>query len=81
MTKEMEAILGFIKEDFGYDGDVDPEVDLLEKSILNSFNVVELALFIQEHFGIELQADDVTRANFAKLASIVALIDRRQVAI
>ena len=80
MTEEMEALLGFIKEDLGHDGDVDPNVDLLEEGVLNSFNVVEMALFIQEHFTIELQAEDVTRENFGNLVSIIALIDRRQVA-
>jgi len=81
MANEMEAVLGFIKEDLGYDGDVGPDDDLLENGIVDSFNVVELALFVQEHFGIELQAEDVTRENFAKLSSIISLIDRRQVAV
>ena len=52
----------------------------LDAKILDSFSIVQLAVFVQERFGVELEADDLTRANLATLSSIVALIDRRKAA-
>ena len=78
MTSELDAICNFLKDDLGYEGEINPEIDLLEKGILDSFNIVEVALFIQQHFGIELQNEDITRENFSKLSDMVSLIDRRK---
>jgi acyl carrier protein len=64
----------------GYDGSLDPDVDLLEAKILDSFNIVELAVFIQERFQIELEAEDVVRANLSTLSSMISLIKMRQTA-
>ena len=78
MTDTLGVLCDYIRRETGYKGDLSPDVDLLEEKILDSFNVVELAMFIQERFAIELEADDLVRANLAKLSSMVALIDRRQ---
>lgn len=63
-------------ENLGCDDDIDPEIDLLEAQVLDSFNIVEIAMFIQENFGIELDAEDITRENFARLSGMVSLIEK-----
>ncbi len=78
MNGPLDDICDFIRSDIGFKGNIDPEADLLEERILDSFNVVELATFVQEHFGVELQAEDLVRDNFARLSSLVAWIERRQ---
>ncbi len=78
MTSEIDAICDFLKSDLGHEGEIDPDIDLLEEGILDSFNIVEVAMFIQEHFGVELQGEDITRENFARLCDMVALIDKRK---
>lgn len=80
MTSELDAICNFLRDDLGYEGEISPEIDLLEKGILDSFNIVEVALFIQQHFDIELQGEDITRENFATLSDMVSLIDTRKTA-
>jgi len=80
MGNEYKLLCEFIQRESGYDGILDPESDLLDSNILDSFSIVNLAVFVQEQFGIELEPDDFARANLATLSGILALIDRRRAA-
>ena len=80
MRDELVVLSEYVRKESGYDGRLDPDADLLDAKILDSFSIVQLAVFVQERFGVELEADDLTRANLATLSSIVALIDRRKAA-
>ena len=77
MDTPLEALKQFIRDEIGFDGDIDPDTDLLESKILDSFNVVEIAGFVQEHFELELDGDDLVRENFATLSALLALIESR----
>jgi acyl carrier protein len=74
----LEALTGFIRQDIGYAGDLDSDKDLLESQILDSFNIVQLAAFVQQRFELELEAEDLVRTNLATLAGIAALVRRKQ---
>jgi len=78
MVNPRETILTFIRDQIGFDGPIDPEADLIEEQVLDSFNIVELALFIEQSFGIELQVEDVNRDNFCRIVAIEALIEKRK---
>ena len=80
MTSELEILINYIRSEMGYNEKLTPDIDLLKKGVLDSFSIVQLAMFIQDRFKIELEAEDLVRANFAKLSSMVALIDKRKVA-
>lgn len=80
MTTPQDAVIEFIRNDIGYTGPLDPSMDLLEAQILDSFNVVQLAMFLQQRFQIELEGEDLVRSNLSTLAAIAALVDRRQAA-
>jgi len=79
MAAELEVLRNYIREEIGFDGDLNPTVDLLDARILDSFSVVEMASFIQSSFDLELEAEDLTRDNFASLASMICLIQKRHV--
>jgi acyl carrier protein len=78
MSSEFAAIESFIRTETGHDGELPVDVDLLDARILDSFNIVTLAMFIQDHFSIELEAEDLVRENLAKVSSIIELIHRKQ---
>lgn len=80
MTTPQDAVIEFIRNDIGYTGPLDPSMDLLEAQILDSFNVVQLAMFLQQRFQIELEGEDLVRSNLSTLAAIAALVDRHQAA-
>jgi acyl carrier protein len=81
MTTELQALREFIRSETGFDGDIDPDLDLMDASILDSFNIVVLATFIQERFEIELEPEDLVRTNLSSLSSILLLIHRRKGAV
>lgn len=78
MRDEMKVLADYVRRESGHEGTLDPDVDLLDANILDSFSIVQLAVFIQEEFGVELEPEDFARANLATLSAIVALIDRRR---
>jgi acyl carrier protein len=78
MTDELQALRGYIRDEIGYKGDVGPDVDLLEEKILDSFSIVQMAVFVQDHFGLELEPEDLVRANLCKLSAILGMIQRKR---
>lgn len=77
MSDSIEQLSTFIRDEIGYEGDFDPDVDLFDHKILDSFSVVELATFIQSELQVSLDGDDLVRENFSSLNNIAALIDKR----
>ena len=78
MAAELERLSDYIRDEVGYDGELNPDADLLDARILDSFSVVEIAAYIQSSFDVELEAEDLTRDNFTSLTNMVALINRRK---
>lgn len=78
MTVELQILKDYIRDEVGFDGEVEPDTDLLETGILDSFSVIQTALFIQEQFKIELDAEDLVRDNLSTLASMLTMIDRQK---
>ena len=78
MSTELEVLADYIRGETGYKGTIDPDDDLLASGVLDSFNIVSLAVFAQEQFGVEFEAEDLSRENMARLSALVALIRQRQ---
>ena len=78
MSSEIEILIAYIRDETGFSGPLDPDDDLLGIGVLDSFNIISLALFAQEHFGVEFEGEDMTRDNLARLSSLVALIRARK---
>ncbi len=77
MSKEVQVLVEFINGEMGHEGDIDPDSDLMDAGILDSFSTVQTAVFIQEEFGVELEAEDLVRANLSTISNMVALIHKR----
>jgi acyl carrier protein len=78
MDAELEIIADYIRREMAYEGDIAPDVDLLDEQILDSFSIVQVAMFIQDRFGIELEAEDLNRENLASLNSMLSLVNSRR---
>lgn len=80
LDSEAETLAKFIREETGYSGHLDPDMDMLKAGILDSFSIVSLAMFAQEQFGVEFEGEEIVRENLAHLSSLVALIRQKQTA-
>ena len=75
---ELQILSQYLRDETGYEGELPADLDLLEKHILDSFNIVQWAMFIQEEFKIELEAEELVRDNLASLSRVMALIDSKR---
>lgn len=57
---------------------VSDDQPLIRDGLLTSLMVVELALFLEERFGVDIDDMDVTEENFATLGAIADLVDRKR---
>lgn len=80
MATVLEQLTGYIRSEMDYHGPLPPDLDLLESRVLDSFSIVQVATFIQESFGIELEPEDLVRANLSRLSSMVSLVERKKAA-
>ena len=53
------------------------KVDLVHQGVVDSLATLKLVGFLEQHFGIELQADDANPENLRTLPDIAALVERR----
>lgn len=73
MKDKVIEILMDLVPDFEYSDDV----KLLDDGILDSFDIVNLVLEINEEFGVEIGVEDVTEENFETVDSICELIKEK----
>lgn len=52
--------------------------DLFESGIVNSLFAVQLTTFIEKHFTIEIEMDDLDMANFRSLNAMAAFVLRKR---
>lgn len=78
MNNEIQVLTEYIRNETGFTGSLGADDDLLESGVLDSFNIVSLAMFAQERFEIEFDGEDLVRDNLARLSSLVALIRLRR---
>ncbi len=78
MSEIIEALVGYIRNETGFQGEISPDQDLLSAGVLDSFSIVSLAVYAQERFGVDLDGDDMIRDNLACLTALAKLIERRR---
>jgi acyl carrier protein len=54
-----------------------PEEPLLSSGLIDSFHLVDLALFVEDHFGVHLDDAELNAQTFDTLAQLVNLISSR----
>lgn len=74
MSEQFDTIADYIRDELAHDGELTPDLDLLEEQILDSFSIVQVALFLQEEFDIELEADDLQQENLATISKMLELV-------
>ena len=60
---------------------VEENDSLWQAGVLDSITIVELAVDIEEEFGIEIPFDEIIVDNFETLARLMAFIEKKQNAV
>jgi len=77
-----EAIMVKIREFLGQfisSTDIDPDLNLFESGMVSSLFAMQLILFVEKEFGIEVANEDLDFNNFRSLNAITAFIMAKEV--
>ena len=58
---------------------IEPNESLISGGLIDSFSLVDLALFVEDTFGIHIDDSELNAQTFDSLDQLVALIQSRQV--
>lgn len=72
-----DAVRGFILRSINLAQLADDD-DLFDSGIVNSLFAVQLTTFIEKHFAIEVEMDDLDMANFKSLNAMTAFVLRKR---
>ena len=73
----MEELLEILKE-AKPEVDFEKETTLIDNSILDSFDIVQLVMKLNEEFDIEIGAEEIVPANFNSAEAMYKMIQRLQ---
>ncbi len=80
MSSMREIVRGFILENFlpGEDPkNLTDDTELKESGILDSMSTLKLVTFLEEHFGVEFEAEDLEAGNLASIENIERLVQSK----
>ena len=60
------------------DRTLSPTEPLISAGLIDSFSLVDLALFIEEEFGVQIDDTELNQDTFDTLQELAALIESRQ---
>lgn len=72
MMRLQQYIAGEILKD--YDRGVEPQEPLISSGLIDSFNLVDLALFIEDEYGVAIDDAELNADTFDNLTELVELI-------
>ena len=55
-----------------------PEEKLISSGLIDSFHLVDLALFVEDHFGVHIDDSELNASTFDNLNQLVAFIQSRK---
>lgn len=69
---ELLEILKSVREDI----DFEKEEQLIDDSVLDSFDIIGIVSELNDHYEIEISADDLLPENFNSASAILSLVNR-----
>jgi acyl carrier protein len=57
---------------------ISPVAPLLSSGLIDSFHLVDLALFVEDNFGVRIEDSELNSSTFDTLDQLVALIQSRK---
>ena len=81
LSDEIVAVLAkyiageFLKQP---DRDIDLNEPLLSSGMIDSFHLVDLGMYVEDHFGVRIDDDELNASTFDTLAQLAALIRSRK---
>jgi acyl carrier protein len=78
MQDVASTVRGWLREHVTGDREVSGDEPLISSGLLTSLQTVELVLFLDEHFGIEITDEEFVEENFQTVDAISRLVLSKQ---
>ncbi|MBQ6342391.1 MAG: acyl carrier protein [Anaerolineaceae bacterium] len=72
--EELLQILRMIRSDVDFEN----EQKLIDDGILDSFDIISIVSELNDHYGIEINVNDLEPDNFNSVQAIMSLVERLQ---
>jgi acyl carrier protein len=75
-----DEIRQFITEKFLFNSDDPPadDVSLLDTNIVDSVGILEVVAFLESHFHLKVEDEELTAANLDSINKIASFIEKKQ---
>lgn len=76
---KVQSLIDYIMNELavGRASNLNPDDDLFSSGLLDSLGVLQLVLFIEEQFGVEIPDEDVVFENFQSVNAITEYINAK----
>jgi len=77
---DKDAVIQTVREflaQFITDTDIDADLDYFESGLLNSMFAMQLLLFVEEEFGIQVTNEDLDVKNFQSLNAVANFVTKK----
>ena len=71
----LEGIAAAARKELSFTGELRPEIRLVEDLQLDSIRLLSLAMAVEDHFRIALDADD--EGGIATVGDLIAIVERK----
>jgi acyl carrier protein len=78
---DRDAVIKKIGEFLGEvisDPDIDRDLNIFESGLVNSLFAMQLLLFVEREFGLQVTNDDLDLKNFHSLNALADFVERKQ---
>ncbi len=77
-TQIIQSLINYLQTELSQDRLlITPETALIEAGLIDSLTIFKLIVFLEEHFTIKIQAEDIVVENFATVCALQALVQRK----
>lgn len=77
MNDAAAVVERFLVEDLGLADSIDRDHDLLASDLLDSQGILEIVVFLEERFEIEIGDEDLIPENFQSIDAMAAFVARK----
>jgi len=76
-----DIVRNYILENYLFTDDqseLENDVSLLERGVIDSTGIMELVFFLEEQFGVKVDDEEMTPENLDSVDHIVAFVDKKK---
>jgi methoxymalonate biosynthesis acyl carrier protein len=73
-----EQIKNYLKQKISRDMELDYDVDIFEKGLVNSMFALQLVMYLEKEFKIKIENNDLNLSNFNTVNNISAFVESKQ---